>query len=63
MLLKIRKVKEVKKEKDPATGADIVKKVDEYFLYSETRPNTLLLLLMTGGTKNNNALKIYSRCY
>ena len=34
--VKIRKVKEVKKEKDPATGVEIVKKVDEYFLYSDT---------------------------
>ena len=33
---KIRKVKEIEKEKDPATGAEIVKKVDEYYLYQDT---------------------------
>ena len=32
---RIRKVKQVKKEKDPATGANLVKKVDEYFIYEE----------------------------
>jgi len=34
--LKIRKVKEVKKEKDNVTGASIITKVNEYFIYSET---------------------------
>lgn len=33
---KIRKVKEIEKEKDPITGAEIVKKVDEYYLYQDT---------------------------
>lgn len=33
---KIRKVKEIEKEKDPATGAEVVKKVDEYYLYQDT---------------------------
>jgi len=32
---KIRKIKEVKKEKDPTTGVDIIKKVDEYYIYSD----------------------------
>ena len=32
---RIRKVKQVKKEKDPKTGANIIKKVDEYFIYQE----------------------------
>ncbi len=32
---RIRKVKQVKKQKDPATGANLVKKVDEYFIYEE----------------------------
>jgi hypothetical protein len=32
---KIRKVKEIQKEKDPRTGAEIVKNVDEYFVYEQ----------------------------
>src|SRR6056300_673485 len=32
---RIRKVKQVKKKKDPATGADLIEKVDEYFIYQE----------------------------
>ena len=55
--LKIRKVKEVKKEKDPDTGANIIKKVNEYFIYSETGENATATSY-TGGNKNNNALKI-----
>ena len=51
---KIRKVKEVKKEKDPVTGVDIVKKVDEYFLYSDTN-QTRFASTMKGGT----TVKIY----
>jgi hypothetical protein len=34
--LKMRKVKEVKKKKDPLTNADIIEKVDEYYVYQET---------------------------
>ena len=52
--VKIRKVKEVKKEKDPATGVDVVKKVDEYFLYSDTN-QTKFENTMKGGT----TVKIY----
>ena len=32
---KIRKVKEVKKKKDPVTGASLVEKVDEFYIYQE----------------------------
>ncbi|MEK9695409.1 MAG: portal protein [Candidatus Poseidoniales archaeon] len=32
---KIRKVKQVKKKKDPATNASIIEKVDEYYIYQE----------------------------
>lgn len=52
--LKIRKVKEIKKEKDPVTGANIIKKVNEYFIYSETDNAAAY----SSGAKNNNALKI-----
>ena len=30
---KIRKVREVKKERDPKTGADIIKSIAEYYVY------------------------------
>jgi hypothetical protein len=32
---RIRKVREIQKEKDPATGIDIIKTVKEYYLYNE----------------------------
>ena len=32
---KIRKVKQVKKKKDPQTGASLVEKTDEYFIFQE----------------------------
>ena len=37
---KIRKVKQVKKKKDPATGAAIVTKTDEYYIYQEKPGHT-----------------------
>ena len=33
--IKLRKVKEVEEEQDPKTGAKIIKKVDEYFMYQD----------------------------
>ncbi|SVA51816.1 uncharacterized protein METZ01_LOCUS104670 [marine metagenome] len=33
--VKIKKVRELQKEKDPKTGIDMVKKIQEYFLYNE----------------------------
>ena len=47
--LKIRKVKEIKKEKDPKTGVELVKTVNEYFLYSENNQTTYSST-MKGGT-------------
>ena len=32
---KIRKVREVKKERDPKTGADIIKSISEYYVYTD----------------------------
>ena len=32
---KMRKVKQVKKKKDPVTGAQLIEKVDEYYIYQE----------------------------
>ena len=36
---KLRKVKEVEHEVDPTTGAKVIKKVDEYFVYQDERLN------------------------
>ena len=36
---KLRKVKEVEHDVDPTTGAKIIKKVDEYFIYQDERLN------------------------
>jgi len=52
--LKIRKVKEVKKEKDPTSGVDIIKKVDEYFIYSDTNATQY-----TNNMKGGSTVKIY----
>ena len=54
---KIRKVKEVKKEKDPASGANIVKKVDEYYIYSDDAAASYLTKT-TGAGSNSNAVKM-----
>lgn len=37
---KIRKVKQIKKKKDEATGIALVEKVDEFFIYEEKATNT-----------------------
>tara|TARA_R110000868_G_scaffold33428_5_gene121370 strand:- start:1464 stop:2957 length:1494 start_codon:yes stop_codon:yes gene_type:complete len=44
---RIRKVKEIDKVKDSATGADIIKSIDEYYIYQDTTLN-----------KSNQGLKI-----
>ena len=54
---KIRKVKEVKKEKDPASGANIVKKVDEYYIYSDDAAASYLTKT-TGAGSSSNAVKM-----
>jgi len=45
---KLRKIKEIEEETDPKTGAKLVKKVDEYFLYQDKTMNAA-----------NQGLKIY----
>lgn len=37
---KIRKVREIKKDKDPKTGADIIKSLSEYYVYSDKGSST-----------------------
>jgi len=46
---KLRKVKEVEEDTDPQTGAKIVKKIDEYFMYQDNAMG-----------KYNQGVKIYS---
>ena len=46
---RIRKVKEIDKVKDPVTGAELIKSVDEYYIYQDTSLN-----------KSNQGLKISS---
>ena len=44
---RIRKVKEIDQEKDPKTGTNLIKKIEEYYLYQDTAMN-----------KSNQGLKI-----
>jgi hypothetical protein len=37
---KIRKVREIKKDRDPKTGADIIKSIAEYYMYSDRGQTT-----------------------
>ena len=46
---KLRKVKEVEEDTDPKTGAKVVKKIDEYFMYQDNAMG-----------KYNQGVKIYS---
>ena len=65
---KMRKVKQVKKEKDPQTGANIIKKVDEYYVYQEKPGQTNSGIKMsvdsvsyvTSGLLDENRKKILS---
>lgn len=50
---KIRKVREIKKDKDPKTGADIIKSTAEYYVYSDRGTTT-----QTFGSNVNQGLKI-----
>ena len=45
---KLRKIKEIEEETDPKTGAKLIKKIDEYFLYQDKTMNAA-----------NQGLKIY----
>ena len=54
--VKIKKVREVEKEKDPKTGVELIKKAVEYYVYSEKGHNPN----MSGGQSNGQGLKIAS---
>ena len=50
---KIRKVREIKKERDPKTGADIIKSIADYYVYSDRGTTT-----QTFGASVNSGLRI-----
>ena len=50
---KIRKVREIKKDKDPKTGADVIKSIAEYYVYSDKGTTT-----QTYGASVNSGLRI-----
>ena len=50
---KIRKIKEIKKEKDSVTGANIIKKVNEYYIFTESGSE------LYTASKGSNAVKIH----
>ena len=52
--VKIKKVREVEKEKDNKTGVELIKKAVEYYVYSEKGHNPN----MSGGQSNGQGLKI-----
>lgn len=54
---KIRKIKEVKKERDPVSGASIVKKIDEYYIFTEA--GNASYQSQAAGSKSSNAVKIH----
>ena len=54
--IKIKKVREVEKEKDNKTGVELIKKAVEYYIYSEKGHNPN----MSGGQSNGQGLKIAS---
>lgn len=56
---KIRKVREIEKEKDPKTGADIVKEVKEYYLFSEENQSNNLTRSV-GSTTALGTVKIHN---
>ena len=68
---KIRKVKEIKKKKDPLTNADIIDKVDEYYIYQEkpgqTRQGVRFSLdaisYVTSGLLDENRKKVVSHLH
>jgi len=48
---KIRKVKQIKTKTDPATGAKLIEKVDEYYIFQEKYTSSLIQTTNTSGIK------------
>ena len=59
---KIRKVKQVKKKKDPKTGANIIESVDEYYIYQE-KPKSVKGSLITSNVSGGVKLSLDSVSY
>lgn len=55
---KIKKVREIIKEKDPKSQVEFIKKIDEYFLYNEKGVIHQKSTLQNDYTTSSNALKI-----
>lgn len=56
---KIRKVKEVEKDRDPKTGVELVSKVNEYYLFSDDNSHGHTAGNI-GGSMGSNAIKIHN---
>lgn len=55
---KIKKVREIIKEKDPKTNVEFIKKINEYFLYNERGVIHQKTSMMNDYSTSSNALKI-----
>lgn len=55
---KIRKVKEVKQDKDPRTGATVIKSVSEYYIYNDRGISTQSSISSTSSTMSSLGIKI-----
>ena len=55
---KIRKVKEVKQDKDPRTGATVIKSVSEYYIYNDRGISTQSSISATTSTMSSLGIKI-----
>ena len=53
--LDIKKVREIKKEKDNVTGVEFVKEIEEYFIY---KPDQATGQFIAGGRQNNEEVKV-----
>jgi hypothetical protein len=68
---KVRKIKEVKKKKDPVTGAQIVESINEYYIYQEKpgatnsgiKISTDSISYVTSGLLNEDRKKIVSHLH
>ena len=68
---KVRKIKEVKKKKDPATGASLIESVNEYYIYQDkpgatnsgVKISTDAISYVTSGLLNDTRKKVVSHLH
>jgi hypothetical protein len=68
---KVRKIKEIKKKKDPATGASLVESVNEYYIYQDkpgatnsgVKISTDAISYVTSGLLNDTRKKVVSHLH